>query len=82
MTISSNCGGTVLFFSQEELAAASLSPDSPSEEEILALIRQSAQPIPQNFEVKFFPSRQGILVFVLPRLPDLLARCHFSVTFS
>ena len=31
MTISSNCGGTVLFFSQEELAAASRSPDSPSE---------------------------------------------------
>lgn len=82
MTISSSCGGTVLFFSQEELASASHSPNSPSEEELLALIRRSAQPIPQNFEVKSFPSRQGILVFILPRLPDIPARCHFSVTFS
>ena len=82
MTISPNYGGTVLFFSQEELAAASLSPDSLSEEEILTLIRQSSQPIPQNVEVKSFPSRQGILVFVLPRLPDVSAPCHFSVTFS
>lgn len=82
MTISSNPREAVLFFSREELAAAVPSPHAPSQEEILALIRRSGQKIPQNVEVKCFPSRQGILVFVHSRLPELTTPCHFSVTFS
>lgn len=77
MTISSTPDEAVLFFSREELAAA-----VPSQEEILTLIRRSGQKIPQNVEVKCFPSRQGILVFVHSRLPELTTLRHFSGTFS
>ncbi len=70
MTISAIDTGSVLYFSHEELPAAR----PLTQEAVLPLIHQALAkaryPIPEAMEVKSFTSRQGVLFFVLPRLPE------------
>ena len=70
MTISAIDTGSVLYFSHEELPAAR----PLTQEAVLPLIHralaQARHPIPEPMEVKSFASRQGVLFFVLPRLPE------------
>lgn len=70
MTISATDAGSVLYFSREELPAAR----PLTQEAVLPLIRQALtqarHPIPPAMEVQSFPSRQGVLFFVRPRLPE------------
>ena len=68
MTISISCGGTMLCISQQELPAAPL-----TDETLLPLVRralaQGGQAMPLYPELKVFPSREGVLIFVHPHLP-------------
>lgn len=63
----------VFFFSAEVLRGDRLGPGRPTDQELLHLIRrslhQAQKPVPQNMEINAFPSRQGLLLFVSPRLP-------------
>ncbi|MGN0969656.1 MAG: hypothetical protein ACI4OM_02760 [Evtepia sp.] len=86
MNLSQSGGGTTLFFSREELAALHLSPHSLTQAQALRLVRgalaQARQPIPPAMELSLFPSRQGVLFFVLPRLSSEENDRRFSVGFA
>lgn len=74
MTISAIDTGCVLYFLREELP-----PDAPlTQEAVLPLIRRAMagarRPIPPAMEIKSFASRQGVLFFVLPKLPEAEGR--------
>ena len=69
MTISAIDTGSVLYFSHDELPTVR----PLTQEAVLPLSRALAKarhPIPPAMEVKSFSSRQGVLFFVLPRLPE------------
>ena len=70
MTISAIDTGSVLYFSHDELPTVR----PLTQEAVLLLIRRALakarHPIPPAMEVKSFSSRQGVLFFVLPRLPE------------
>ena len=70
MTISAIDTGSVLYFSHDELPTVR----PLTQEAVLPLIRRALakarHPIPPAMEVKSFSSRQGVLFFVLPRLPE------------
>ena len=70
MTISAIDTGSVLYFSHDELPTVR----PLTQEAVLPLIRRALakarHPIPPAMEVKSFSSRQGVLFFVLPRLPQ------------
>ena len=86
MTLSSNPGGEMLYFSREELFAASLAPEGLTRAQCLALVRRTLarhqRPIPPCMEVEIFPCRQGLVVFILPVLPKGTENGYFSVGFS
>lgn len=86
MTISAKSTGSVLYFSHEELRAARLTPDHLTEEETLSLIRatlaKARRPVPPSLEVKSFASSDGVLFFVIPRLPDAGPAPVFPLAFS
>ena len=81
MNLSQSDGGTALFFSREELAALHLSPHGLTQVQSLRLVRdalaRARQPIPPSMELSVFPSRQGVLFFVLPRLPQAGETANF-----
>lgn len=86
MTISAKSTGSVLYFSHDELRAACLTPDRLTEEDTLALIRtalaKARRPVPDALEVKSFASQDGVLFFVIPRLPESGSTPVFPFTFS
>ena len=78
--------GAALFFTREELAAIPLTPETITEQEALALIRQAlrqaGRPFPPHLEVRCFPSPHGVLFLLRPRVEDSPLNRSFSVTFS
>ena len=65
MTISAIDTGSVLYFSHDELPTV-----RPLTQEAVLPLAKARHPIPPAMEVKSFSSRQGVLFFVLPRLPE------------
>ena len=67
MILSPMGAGLALYFSQEEL------PRPLTQQAALPLIRRAMararQPVPAALEIRSFPSRQGVLFLVRPRLP-------------
>lgn len=86
MTISPNPGGSVLYFSRQELTDRALTPERLTDHQCMGLIRSALagqdRAIPLDLEVESFPTRQGILVFVQPRMTEAAHSHRFSVTFS
>ncbi|MGM9577855.1 MAG: hypothetical protein ACI3VS_00590 [Evtepia sp.] len=86
MNLSQSDGGTALFFSREELDSLHLSSHGLTQAQALRLVRdalvRARLPIPPAMELTAFPSRQGILFFVLPRLPQAEEERKFSVGFA
>lgn len=82
MTISAIDTGSVLYFSHDELPTVR----PLTQEAVLPLIRRALakarHPIPPAMEVKSFSSRQGVLFFVLPRLPEETAAARSAEGFS
>ena len=78
--------GAVLFLSREELAAARLTPETLTGQDLFPLIcrtlQQTGRPIPPCPEVCFFPDSQGVLIFLHPQVEEFRSGCYFSVTFS
>lgn len=72
MTITHHGGGTLLYLSYDELTAASNTPSSPTQDELLPLVYaalgRSKRPLPHPMEVRAFPSRRGTLLLILPCL--------------
>ena len=78
--------GKALFFSREELAAAHLTPETLTDQEVVPLIfhtlRQAGHPIPPQLEIRCFPEPHGVLFFLRSQMEDIPLDCSFSVTFS
>lgn len=79
MTISIPYGGTMLCLSQQELPSGPL-----TDETLLPLVRRAlvhnGQAIPLCPELEIFPSQEGVLIFVRPRLP--LAETEEKPTYT
>lgn len=82
MTISAIDTGSVLYFSHDELPTVRPRPRKASFPSSAGPWPRPRHPIPPAMEVKSFSSRQGVLFFVLPRLPEETAAARSAEGFS